>query len=402
MRKFIFLWIAILFLTVLTECRKRIPGAKGDYILQSDTVTLCFAGDVTFAYAVEKTVKLGVDPFADVTELIRSYDYALYNNETAVSESGELLEKFPDFEKFTVNEDETVTTNFLRAFNFNADPALLGWVTNAGFNLATIANNHIMDYGETALLGTRSNLSLYGIGFTGAGTNELHASEPLIVETNGMRIAFLCFGYNNPPWLKADEDSPGTAPLDIELMTNRLNEVRDMADFVIFVLHWGIEYDDDADSTQRKMGHTLIDAGADLIIGHHPHVLQGIEYYNGKLIFYSLGNFLFPQWDVKKRYTFIPQVFLTKLITADGSTNVYPEYYLTPILRDPDIYVPRYPDPENMEVILNHVLSISEDLNDTELDFFHFRDEGFTNYLIRFFSEESNALNDPKPAERGA
>lgn len=397
MFKRIFIIIGMGWFFILTQfCSKQPSQGKGDYILESNEVTLCFAGDVTFAYAVNKTVNLGIDPFAVVAPLIMDYDFAMYNNETAVSKDGELLEKFPNFEKFTSNDDGTITTNELRAFNFNADPDLLFWITNAGFNLATIANNHIMDYGEEALLDTRSNLTKYGIGFTGAGTNQYHASDPLIVESNGIRIAFLCFGYNNPPWLKADEDSAGTAPLDVELMTNRLMEIQEDVDFVIYVLHWGVEYDDDANSTQREMGHALIDAGADLIVAHHPHVLQGIELYEDKLIFYSLGNFLFPQWDTKKRYTFIPQMRLSKIITADGATNIKPEYYLTPILRDKDIYIPEYPGPSYTDVILEHVLTISEDLNDTELDLEINRTNEYTNYLIRFLTDESNINKLPK------
>ena len=194
-------------------------------------------------------------------------------------------------------------------------PALAG----AGFDVISIASNHTGDWGADALLDCIENLGRDGIVAIGAGANIAQARKPAVVQSNGRRIAFLAYCSVAPEGYYAASTKPGCAPMraithyepfepdqpgtparimtyprsaDLDALVSDIERAKEQADYLAVSMHWGVhglrgviaDY-------QHVVAHAIIDAGADIIFGHHPHVLKGIEVYRGKTIFYSLGNF---------------------------------------------------------------------------------------------------------------
>jgi poly-gamma-glutamate capsule biosynthesis protein CapA/YwtB (metallophosphatase superfamily) len=160
----------------------------------------------------------------------------------------------------------------------------------------------VMDYGAEGLTDTFSHLNHAGILYMGAGRNAEEAFKPVIVEKKGMKIAFLGFSRVVPDnsW-KAGVNHPGVADAyNPNLPAEAVKKAREQADLVIVIAHWGVERMDTPEKYQTDLAHRFIDAGADLVIGGHPHVLQGFEQYRGKWIAYSLGNFIFTTNNVRE------------------------------------------------------------------------------------------------------
>jgi poly-gamma-glutamate synthesis protein (capsule biosynthesis protein) len=163
------------------------------------------------------------------------------------------------------------------------------------FDAVSVANNHTGDYGSVAFSDMLAKLRSAGIQAFGGGLHLADAHRPLIFERNGLRIAFL--GYNDfmPRSFEADTDKPGSAwASEADILADiRTARSEYGAHLVIPVMHWGVEYEPFANPHQRELAHLMIDVGADAVVGGHPHVTQDIEVYQGKLIVYSLGNFVF-------------------------------------------------------------------------------------------------------------
>jgi poly-gamma-glutamate capsule biosynthesis protein CapA/YwtB (metallophosphatase superfamily) len=190
-----------------------------------------------------------------------------------------------------------------------------------GFKVVSMASNHALDWGSDALLDCIARLRRDGMAAPGAGLDIEEARQPAIMERNGARIAFLSYCSVAPKGYYASKGKPGVAPMraithyepleddqpgtpceiytypvseDLEELLADIKRARQSADIVVVSLHWGIHYFRSAIAGyQPAVAHAAIDAGADLILGHHPHMLKGIEIYKGKVIFYSLGNFAF-------------------------------------------------------------------------------------------------------------
>jgi len=180
-----------------------------------------------------------------------------------------------------------------KKFRFRAEPELAEALKRAGFSVVTLANNHIMDYGADALFETQNYLAKSGIAAVGAGENLAAARKPAIVSIKGKRVAILGYSLTQPIEFFAGKARAGTAPGYAKMVQADVTEARSRADFVIVSFHWGKEASGVVQGYQRAAAHNAIDAGADVIIGHHPHVLQGVERYKSGIIFYSLGNFTF-------------------------------------------------------------------------------------------------------------
>ncbi|MGH2785580.1 MAG: CapA family protein [Actinomycetota bacterium] len=175
----------------------------------------------------------------------------------------------------------------------------------AGIDFLSLANNHVGDFGTGTLVETRTLIRDAGIATAGAGANEAQAREPAILERHGVRFAFVTFNaIVGPP--VATEDSPGAvwihmAPWnpfrqsELDRVSATVRAARQRADIVIVYPHWGQEYTARPNADQKRVAHALIDAGADMVIATHPHWVQGAEIYRGRLIAYSLGNFVFDQ-----------------------------------------------------------------------------------------------------------
>ena len=165
----------------------------------------------------------------------------------------------------------------------------------AGFDIVTLANNHANGEGQVVFNDMRSLLHKRGILTCGGGDNLAQATAPAIKSVKGTRVAIL--GYDNiaPQGPFATETSWGLAPIDVSTLASDFAKARQQADLVIPYFHWGIEYTKDPTSYQQTVARAAIDAGADMVLGNHPHWTQAIERYNGKLIIYSMGNFVFDQ-----------------------------------------------------------------------------------------------------------
>jgi poly-gamma-glutamate capsule biosynthesis protein CapA/YwtB (metallophosphatase superfamily) len=172
---------------------------------------------------------------------------------------------------------------------FHAPAGRLVELKNAGFTALTIANNHILNCGPTGLMETIQGLRSAGIYYAGAGMNLSEAVKPAFIPVQGLTVGLVAFCYAPP----ASRSSPGVAPHEFKIMRKALRSARAHADFVIAALHGGLEYSDVPPTNTRARFRVLAENGADLVVGHHPHVLQGLEWIGNVPVAYSLGDFLF-------------------------------------------------------------------------------------------------------------
>ncbi len=204
-------------------------------------------------------------------------------------------------------------------FNFNCDVSALPVLRAGGVEVANLANNHSGDFGKEALLETRANVAAAGMVPVGIGANIVEAHQPAHVEVKGWRIAVLGFGGIIPwdDWV-ATGDRPGMASGDnTDAMVAAVRAADEVADLVFVTVHWGVELDTTPRQDDIELAHAMIDAGADGIFGHHPHRLQPLEFYNGKPIAWSLGNFVWPRLSDAGATTAIAQF----IVEPDGSIS---------------------------------------------------------------------------------
>ena len=251
-----------------TDADKGAPSTSDS----SKNVTIHFVGDIQFSGKVAELLgKNGYDyPFAKLGSMFQSDDLTIGNLETPVTHGG------------TGAEDKT--------YVYKSSPKSLQAMA-AAVDAVNLANNHILDQGVEGLVDTLTYLNDYGIAHAGAGMNGTEAYEPAYFERKGMKIALLGFSRVVPvaSW-KADGNRAGVAEAyDSTRAVAAIQSARKKADLVIVVAHWGEERVSTPNADQTRLAHEFVDAGADLIIGGHPHVLQGLEYYKGKWIAYSTG-----------------------------------------------------------------------------------------------------------------
>jgi poly-gamma-glutamate synthesis protein (capsule biosynthesis protein) len=193
---------------------------------------------------------------------------------------------------------------------FRAQPKAIEGLRQAGFDILSLATNHIMQHGQKALEECLQALDRAGIGSTGVQVAALGVQNLRIIEKNGLKLAFL--GYNQRPQ-QYFLDPPSWVPGDPDRILADIARAKAQADLVVVSLHWGHEFIDYPSAAQVELGHRIVDAGAGLVLGHHPHVLQGIERYHGGLIAYSLGNFVFDMPLASSR----PTMILNCVLKAD-------------------------------------------------------------------------------------
>ena len=250
-----------------------------------DSVTIGFAGDILFDpnYAIMNTIKnsggiAGVIDSALIAEM-QAVDIMMLNNEFPYSNRGTALEG--------------------KTYTFRADPSSASMLNDIGVDIVSLANNHAYDYGEAAFLDSMTTLDEYGIVYSGAGNNIEEASHPIYyIADNGIKIAIISATQierlENPDTKGATESSAGVFRcLDDTLLLQRIQEAKEQNAFVIVFIHWGTESQTEIDWWQEKQANEITLAGADLIIGCHPHILQEVGYVNDVPVVYSLGNYLF-------------------------------------------------------------------------------------------------------------
>lgn len=209
------------------------------------------------------------------------------------------LREIKDADVFFANEEFPFSNRGTQApdkqFTFRLPPEKVDIFREIGVDGVTLANNHALDYGTEALLDTCAVLDQAGIPHTGAGADLTKASEEVIYEIHGVRIAVIGATRVIPVanWAAAGGHPGMLAAYDPAVLLKRIRDLKTENDLVIACIHWGIERAEMPNDVQKSLGKQMIDAGADLVVGSHPHVLQGIEYYKDKPIVYSLGNFIF-------------------------------------------------------------------------------------------------------------
>lgn len=232
---------------------------------------LLAGGDVLMT----RTEPAGIDPFASLDPPLGSSDFSLVNVEMAISDRG---------------------APRLKEFAFRAPPSAAERIAAGGVSVASLANNHANDYGPDALADTIDLLEAAGVTTVGAGRNADEAYQYRLLSTgNGVRVAFVGASMIVPSSFAAGTTTPGIASAHSPARARVLDTVRAAAaeaDAVIVAVHWGIERDTCPSNDQRLFARQLLEAGADAVIGHHPHVLQPVELVGSKLVAYSLGNFI--------------------------------------------------------------------------------------------------------------
>ncbi|MDO4296184.1 MAG: CapA family protein [bacterium] len=245
-----------------------------------EPIRLLFAGDIYFSdYVLQAYERAGnrIEGILDegYRSLIEEADLFVVNQE------------FPFSNRGTAAKDKQYT------FRLPTDKVKL--MQELSVDVATLANNHALDFGTDALLDTCEVLDEAGIRHVGAGKNLEEAKQPVIVQMGEKKLAFLAATRVIPEysWAAGKDKAGMLETYNPERLLEEIEKVRKLCDFVIVYVHWGVERDESPQEYQRTLGRQYIDAGADMVIGSHPHVLQGIEYYKGKPIVYSLGNFIF-------------------------------------------------------------------------------------------------------------
>jgi poly-gamma-glutamate synthesis protein (capsule biosynthesis protein) len=241
----------------------------------ADTITIAAVGDIMLGHRAEPyLLKDGPGyPFVNVLPVLREAQLVVGNLESPISKRGTAVEN--------------------KQFTLRVGPVAVEALKAAGIGVVTLANNHILDFGPQALQDTLAVLGENGILFSGAGMDLDDARAPALIKSGDRTLAFLSYSLTFPLEFYASAGRPGTAPGYKEYVKRDIERVRSQADLVIVSFHWGAELMSTAKDYQKDLGRKAIDWGADLVLGHHPHILQELEVYRGRLIAYSLGNFVF-------------------------------------------------------------------------------------------------------------
>ncbi len=298
------------------------------------TLTVSAVGDMIFDRRVKTLIQSqgGTAPLSAVASHLKAADVTIGNLESPLSTGG--------------------VKNAAKDVTFRGDPRGIEGLAAAGFDLLSMANNHVLDYGPDALADTVASLDARKIGHAGAGADRDAAWKPAVVERDGATVAFLSFSHILPAGFVATSSHAGLAQgrNNMDAVTAAVRSAKKKYDYVIVSFHWGVEYTDDANAEQVRDARATIDAGADMVLSHHPHVIQGVEYYKNRLIAYSTGDFVFDHYSRKTGEAFI----LDASLGPDGVTGVK----VTPV------YLDTYGKPEIVsgsaaDVILKRLKAIS-------------------------------------------
>jgi poly-gamma-glutamate synthesis protein (capsule biosynthesis protein) len=239
----------------------------------AQNVSVVVVGDIMLEGGPMRAIQKGQDPFASFAPLFKTADVRVGNLECVVATTGSVEPEKPN--------------------TFRVPPSSLKYLRKH-FDAVGLANNHSGDFGPKAFTQMLGLLKREGIGYYGGGLNLSQAHTPWLVERNGVRIAFLGYNEFQPRSFEADHDRAGIAWSEDAQVVRDIQNARShwQADVVIPIMHWGWE-EAKANPRQRALARRMIDAGADVVIGGHPHQVQDTDVYQGKPIFYSLGNFVF-------------------------------------------------------------------------------------------------------------
>ncbi|MEO8063132.1 MAG: CapA family protein [Pseudomonadota bacterium] len=253
-------------------------------LARETSVALTFVGDVMVAEEPGALIARGIDPFAGVAKYLQPSRLRIANLECVIA---------------------TIGTAEIKPFTFRADPLTIPAIARY-FDGVSVANNHSGDFGKDAFAEQLGLLETARLPYFGGGRDLAAAHRAWVVERGGVRIAFLGYVEFKPRSFEASANRPGVAwSGEDEQVLRDIRVARDEfhADLVIPFMHWGWEDEGAPSERQRVFARHMLDAGADMIVGGHPHVTQGAEIYKGKPIVYSLGNFLFNGFDTEATTT---------------------------------------------------------------------------------------------------
>ncbi len=270
---------------------------------KENITTIYFVGDMMLDRGVEASVKKNFNNdfnalFENLGEL-KNADILFGNLEGPISDQGR---------------------NVGSKYSFRMDPVVLPVIKEAGFDIFSFANNHVGDWGINAFKDTLTRLEENGILTTGAGVNKSEVISPTIIEKNGVTFGFLGFTDVGPNWLEAKENSPGILLASDPNFESIIKNASYKCDVLVVSFHWGDEYRKVHNQRQQMLAYRAIDSGANMVIGHHPHVIEDIEIYKDSTIVYSLGNFIFDQYfstDTMKGMIFIANFEGKELINTE-------------------------------------------------------------------------------------
>lgn len=244
-----------------------------DQMINNETVKLACVGDIMIHSRYNEMVdREGAGfLFEHTAATLKDADLLFGNVETVLSGGG-----LPAKGKLCLRGDERYVPELARA----------------GFGVVSVANNHAFDFGVDAFSDMVSRLESQGIEVVGGGLSLDHSRTPRIVEANGLKFGFLAYSARETDGSDyAADGRAGVAPLEEEFILEDVANCREQVDHLIVSLHWGVEYSEYPTPDQLALGRKLVDAGVSVVIGHHPHILQGYERYGAGVILYSLGNF---------------------------------------------------------------------------------------------------------------
>jgi poly-gamma-glutamate synthesis protein (capsule biosynthesis protein) len=283
---------------------------------------VALAGDIMLGRNVEPLIeKSGVNyPFEGVAQYLKPCPVVFGNLEAPF-----------------VDEDtmSSLKKNGKKSVYLYASDSLAEGLKLAGFNVLSLANNHILDYGQPGLLQTMEVLDRHGIKYGGIVKGDLgKPNPPVIMEYNGVKVGFLCYSRVSSKAFKAGVKKYGTIPGIYKEIKRDIKNARPLTDVLIVYLHWGIE-GKEVQKKQVSLAHGIIGLGADMVIGSHTHLFQDIEKYRGKYIFYGLGNFIFDmQADPTKYSAFVTLKILDRKISGVRITPVYLKDFRPEVITD--------------------------------------------------------------------
>lgn len=265
--------------TLLDYLRQNVYlGYEKEYLSANPNVTLGFVGDIMMDRGVKTSVYQNFDgkygKILSEAKRLASPDIMFANLEGPISDKGK---------------------NVGSKYSFRFEPEVASTIKDAGIDIVSFANNHVGDWSTEAFLDTMGRLSENNILFTGAGEDYAAVQKPTIIERNGVKIGYLGMSDVGPEWIAAGVDSPGILLAGDKNLKEIVAKAKESVDVLVVSVHWGVEYEEHT-KRQETLAKQMIDAGADIVVGHHPHVAQDVEEYKDGLIIYSLGNFVFDQY----------------------------------------------------------------------------------------------------------
>lgn len=300
-------------------------------------------GDVALFPSIQEAwIDREESPFAEVSDTLSQADLVFANFE------------FP----FTKEANPRFAASYS---GYSVDLRAREVLSTAKIDVCSLANNHIMDWGLEGLRTTESTLQQYGIQSTGAGNDESEACKPVVLEREGIRFGFLAYAKRGD--YIASKCAPGAALYEAERVISDIVSLKSEVDHIVVSVHWGVEFSDYPLPIDVKISHRMIDAGASLILGHHPHTLQGFEEYAGGMIYYSLGNFIYdPMSERIQSDAALRQRYETCIVRVEFNAESLVDSEIIPVKIDETSLRPRILSGQEAQEVLSRLQTISQEM----------------------------------------